>query len=170
MYQVTSLLDQDMSRARYFLDNRIRELEACHATSVSSSTVGLDLAMSAVGAGIGAIEGMIGGVIKAVQGSKVAVVNLAMWVRDRYFPASYAQATWRRLLPFFQLPGTITHHAHLVQVELRPFNDRMLNRDLAVLRERVNQASPRLPDGRRLSFTIHSSCCILAAQKVGKIP
>ncbi len=55
MYQVTSLLDQDMSRARYFLDNRIRALEAYHATSVSSSTVGLDLAMSAVGAGIGAI-------------------------------------------------------------------------------------------------------------------
>ncbi len=29
MYQVTSLLDQDMSRARYFLDNHIRALEAC---------------------------------------------------------------------------------------------------------------------------------------------
>lgn len=85
---------------------------------------------------------------------KVAVANLAMWVRDRYFPASYAQATWKRLLPFFQLLGTITHHAQTVQVELRPFNDRALNRDLAVLCERVNQASPRLPDGRRLSFTI----------------
>jgi hypothetical protein len=58
----------------------------------------------------------------------------------------------------------------MVQVELRPFNDRMLNRDLAVLCERVNQASPRLPDGRRLSFTICSSCCILVAQRVGKIP
>ena len=101
---------------------------------------------------------------------KVAVANLAMWVRDRYFPASYAQATWKRLLPFFHLPGTITHHAHLVQVELYPFNDRALNRDLAVLCERVNQASPCLPAGRRLSFTMRSSCCILAAQKVPKIP
>jgi len=101
---------------------------------------------------------------------KVAVANLAMWVRDHYFPPSYAQATWKRLLPFFQLPGTITHHAQMVQIELRPFNDRALNRDLAVLCERVNQASPRLPDGRRLSFTIQSSCCVLATQKVSKIP
>jgi hypothetical protein len=101
---------------------------------------------------------------------KVALANLAMWVRDHYFPPSYAQGTWRRLLPFFQLPGTITQDATLVQVELRPFNDRVLNRDLAVLCERVNQASPRLPDGHRLSFTIRSSCCTLAAQKVGKIP
>ena len=101
---------------------------------------------------------------------KVAMANLAMWVRDRYFPASYAQATWKRLLPFFQLPGTITHHAQMVQVELRPFNDRALNRDLAVLCERVNQESPHLPDGRRLSFTIRSSCCVLVAQRVGKIP
>ena len=94
----------------------------------------------------------------------------AMWVRDHYFPPSYAQATWKRLLPFFQLPGTITQDATLVQVELRPFNDRVLNRDLVILCDRVNQASPRLPDGRRLSFTIRSSGCILAAQKVGKIP
>ena len=35
---------------------------------------------------------------------RVALTNLAMWVRDRYFPASYAQAAWKRLLPFFQLP------------------------------------------------------------------
>jgi len=74
------------------------------------------------------------------------------------------------LLPFFQLPGTITQNACLVQVELRPFNDRALNRDLAVLCERVNQASPHLPDGRRLSFTIRPTCCILPAQKVPKIP
>lgn len=101
---------------------------------------------------------------------KVAVANLAMWVRDRYFPASYAQATWKRLLPFFQLPGPITYDDQMVQVELRPFNDRMLNRDLTILCERVNQASPHLPDGRQLSFTIRSTCCILAAQKKAKIP
>jgi len=101
---------------------------------------------------------------------KVAVANLAMWVRDHYFPPSYVQATWRRLLPFFQLPGTITQDATLVQVELRPFNDRALNRDLAVLCDRVNRASPHLPDGRRLSFTIHSSCCTLVAQRMDKIP
>ena len=101
---------------------------------------------------------------------KVAVTNLAMWVRDRYFPPSYAQATWKRLLPFFQLPGTITQDSTMVQVELHPFNDRALNRDLAVLCERVNQVSPRLPDGRCLSFTIYPLCCILGAQKKTKIP
>jgi hypothetical protein len=101
---------------------------------------------------------------------KVAVANLAMWVRDRYFPPSYAQATWKRLLPFFQLPGMITQDAQMVQVELHPFNDRALYRDLIVLCEQVNQASPRLPDGRRLMFAIRPLCCILAAQRVGKIP
>jgi hypothetical protein len=101
---------------------------------------------------------------------KVALANLAMWTRDRYFPPSYAQATWKRLLPFFQLPGTISQDATMVQVELRPFNDRALNRDLVVLCERVNQASPRLPDGRWLSLTIQSSCCILVAQKEAKTP
>jgi hypothetical protein len=49
---------------------------------------------------------------------KVAVANLAMWVHDRYFPPSYAQATWKHLLPFFQLPGTITQDSTIVQVEL----------------------------------------------------
>jgi len=96
---------------------------------------------------------------------KVALANLAMWVRDRYFPASYAHATWRRLAPFFRLAGTVVPAINAVQVELRPFNDRALNRDLAVLCERVNQASPRLPDGRLLSFTISSSSCIRASRK-----
>lgn len=101
---------------------------------------------------------------------KVALANLAMWVRDHYFPPSYGQATWKRLLPFFQFPGTITQNSTMVRVELRPSNDRALNRDLAILCERANQASPRLPDGRQLSFTIRSSCCTLAAQRIGKIP
>ena len=29
---------------------------------------------------------------------KVALANLAMWVRNHYFPPSYAQATWNRML------------------------------------------------------------------------
>lgn len=100
---------------------------------------------------------------------RVALTNLAMWARDQYFPASYAHATWKRLLPFFQLPGTITRDATTIQVELCPFNDRALNRDLALLCERVNQASPRLPDGHLLSFTIRSTRCILPAQNAARI-
>ncbi len=96
---------------------------------------------------------------------KVALANLGMWVRDHYFPASYAHATWLRLVPFFRLPGRIMRDATTVHVELRPFNDRALNRDLALLCERVNEASPQLPDGHFLRFTISSPCHILPAQE-----
>jgi len=37
---------------------------------------------------------------------KLALTNLAMWVRDRFFPATYAHATWQRLQPFFRLEGS----------------------------------------------------------------
>lgn len=33
---------------------------------------------------------------------KVAVVTLGMYVRDHWFPASYAHATWPRLAPFLR--------------------------------------------------------------------
>jgi hypothetical protein len=36
---------------------------------------------------------------------KVALANLGMWVRDRYFPASYAHASWHRLHPFSNCQG-----------------------------------------------------------------
>ena len=85
---------------------------------------------------------------------KVALANLVMWTRDRYFPATYAQATWKRLAPFFQLAGRVRWEPESVQVELRPFNDAQLNRDLHVLCTRVTTAQPRLPDGRRLAFTV----------------
>ena len=85
---------------------------------------------------------------------KVALANLAMWVRDRYFPASYAHATWQRLLPFFRLTGRLMREADSMQVELRPFNDRQLNRDLAEVCARVNQLQPALPDGRRLVLSV----------------
>ena len=96
---------------------------------------------------------------------KLALANVVMWTRDTYFPAGYAQATWRRLAPFFQLAGTVVPDACTVRVELRPFNDRALNRDLALLCERVNLAAPQLPDGRLLSFAIRSSRCNLHAQE-----
>jgi hypothetical protein len=85
---------------------------------------------------------------------KVALTNLVMWTRDHYFPASYAHATWKRLAPFFHLPGLITQGREEVLVELRPFNDRQYNDNLKVLCEHVNDADLRLPDGRRLLFAI----------------
>ena len=89
---------------------------------------------------------------------KVALVNLGMWVRDQYFPASYVHATWQRLRPFFALKGQITTDAVTLQVTLRPFNDRQLNRDLADLCARVAQRPPHLPDGRRLILLMAPPC------------
>jgi hypothetical protein len=77
-----------------------------------------------------------------------------MWVREHYFPAGYVHATWHRLAPFFRLPGQISEFPDAVRVELRPFNDRGLNRDLAEVCARVAEAQPHLPDGRRLVFTV----------------
>jgi hypothetical protein len=85
---------------------------------------------------------------------KLALVNLAMWTREHCFPATYAQATWGRLAPFFHLAGELTSSRQGVSVELRPFNDRQYNRDLLTLCQRVNDWHPHLPDGRRLSFNV----------------
>ncbi len=38
---------------------------------------------------------------------KLALANLAMWVRDNYFPPEYACATWQRLAPLLRLPGQV---------------------------------------------------------------
>lgn len=97
---------------------------------------------------------------------RFALALESTWVRDQYFPDSYAHATWLRLAPFFRLPGTVVSDATTVHVEFRPFNDRALNRDLISLCERVNSASPRLPDGRRLCFTLNGSCRILPASNL----
>ena len=85
---------------------------------------------------------------------KVALTNLVMWTRDQYFPASYAHATWARLAPFFQIPGTIISSQHTASVRLCPFNDRQYNRDLLLLCQRVNEKQLHLPDGRLLLFSV----------------
>jgi hypothetical protein len=85
---------------------------------------------------------------------KLALANLAMWTRDQCFPAPYAHATWARLAPFFQLPGSITSSRQMVSVQLRPFNDRQYNRDLVLLCQQVNEKQLHLPDGRLLRFSV----------------
>src|SRR5204862_4175331 len=88
---------------------------------------------------------------------KVALANLGMWVRDHYFPAEYAHASWHRLQAFFQLPGRVQWGAECVTVELKPFNDRALNRDLQAVCTKVVQAQPHLPDGRRPLFRVQGA-------------
>ncbi len=84
---------------------------------------------------------------------KLVLANLSMWARDNYFPPEYSRATWRRLIPFFRLHGRVVPGEDTVDVELRGFNDRRRNRDLAALSAVVAEAEPRLPDGRRLLLT-----------------
>lgn len=81
---------------------------------------------------------------------KMALANLTMWVRDRFFPSTYIHATWQRLQPFFRLPGRVRWDREEVHVELRSFNNRQLTRDLIAVCQRVNEMQPRLPDGRLL--------------------
>jgi hypothetical protein len=88
---------------------------------------------------------------------KVVLANVGMWVRDHYFPDSYAHASWRRLQVFFQLPGRIFWGTEKVEVELKRFNDSALNRDLETLCAKVAQEQPRLPDGRRLLFRVQGA-------------
>ncbi len=88
---------------------------------------------------------------------KVALANLAMWVRDRFFPSTYAHATWQRLQPFFRLPGRVLWGREVVHVEVRPFNNRHLTRDLLMVCQRVNEFQPRLPDGRLLMLQTSAS-------------
>lgn len=98
---------------------------------------------------------------------KVALANLAMWTRDQYFPDTYSDATWKRLAPFFRLPGIIRSNQHTVSVFLRTFNDRQYNRDLHLLCQRVNQKQPHFPDGRLLQFSVMpSASLILDGQKL----
>ncbi len=85
---------------------------------------------------------------------KVALVNLAMHPRGRYFGDDYQHATWCRLAPFFRLPSRVVQGAETVHVELRPFNDQQFNRDLAALCAKVDELRPCLPDGRRLVFAV----------------
>jgi IS1 family transposase len=100
---------------------------------------------------------------------KVALANLGMWVRDQYFPDPYAHASWQRLQAFFQLPGRIFWGREWVEVELKPFNDRALTRDLEMLCAKVAQEQLCLPDGRRLLFRIQGRGTLLLDAREKKV-
>jgi hypothetical protein len=97
---------------------------------------------------------------------KLALANLVMWTRDTYFPAPYAHATWYRMAPFFHLPGRVVWGKDTVEVELHPFNDCHLNRDLAAVCAQVSVAAPRLPGGQQLRVQMRSTVgCTLGVQQ-----
>ncbi len=51
---------------------------------------------------------------------------------------------------FFRLPGRVHWGQEEVHVEVQPFSNRQLTRDLLAVCQRVNEFQPRLPDGRLL--------------------
>jgi len=85
---------------------------------------------------------------------KVALTNLVMWTRDHLFPESYIHATWKRLQPFFNLPGQLQITTTHCIVHLKSFRPLDLQRDLKQLCETVNLAHLTLPDGRILQFHV----------------
>jgi len=48
----------------------------------------------------------------------------------------------------------VVYGTDTVHVELRPFNDRQFNRDLAAVCAKVQASRPHILDGRRLVFTV----------------
>ena len=94
---------------------------------------------------------------------KVALANLGMWVRDNCFGASYAEASWQRLLPFFRLGGWVSSDGQKVAIELEKFNHRGMNRDLAELCEKVNNLQLKVEDGRRLEFSLRQESITLVS-------
>jgi len=98
---------------------------------------------------------------------KLALCNLAMWVRDKYFAPEYSRGTWPRLAPFFRLPGQVAWGTDTSSVELRAYNDRQLNRDLAALCARVTATEPKLADGRRLVLSVEGGTLLVAAGLLG---
>ncbi len=59
--------------------------------------------------------------------------------------------------PSFNWKARIRWGSETVEVELKQFNDRILNRDLEMLCTKVAQEQPRLPDGRRLLFRVQGA-------------
>jgi hypothetical protein len=64
------------------------------------------------------------------------------------------QRAREQLISALLVPGRISWGVEKVEVELKRFNDRTLNRDLEMLCAKVAQEQPRLPDGRRLLFRL----------------
>ena len=103
---------------------------------------------------------------------KVALANLGMWVRDHYFPASYANSTWTTLLPFFKLGGWVSSTKETLEVELESFNDQRLNRELALICENLAAAPLQLPTGQYLKLQLKEkvSARPVVAAKTSELP
>ena len=60
------------------------------------------------------------------------------------------------MLPFFELGGWVSQQGQKLIIELQPFNDCALNRDLARVCELVTKAGLALPDGNLLQMQVRA--------------
>jgi hypothetical protein len=88
------------------------------------------------------------------DGSFESIISLS---KDTTQPRGILGTRRRSLVRPVKGPVGSLRGTEKVEVELKGFNDRALNRDLETLCVKVAQEQPRLPDGRRLLFRVQGA-------------
>ncbi|MCP4544387.1 MAG: hypothetical protein GY832_45325 [Chloroflexi bacterium] len=89
-----------------------------------------------------------------VSSLRLCLVNVLQLLRDTVFPESYAQSTYKTLLPFMQMDGFVIDH---IGIFFDGFWQSAKQRDLVEIVARCNAQRFTTPDGRFLKFSICSS-------------
>jgi hypothetical protein len=88
---------------------------------------------------------------------RLCLGNVLQWLRDTVFPESYANATYKTLVPFVQMGGFVIKRPDGIAVFLDGFWQSAKQQDLEELVARCNAQSLTAPDGRPLRFSICSA-------------
>jgi hypothetical protein len=87
---------------------------------------------------------------------RLCLTNVLQRLRDMVFPQSYANASYKTLLPFVQMGGFVVDHPDRIEVFLDGFWRSARQQDLVEVVARCNALPFTAPDGRRLWFGICS--------------
>jgi hypothetical protein len=85
---------------------------------------------------------------------RLGLGNVLQWLRDTVFPESYANATYKTLVPLVQMGGFVVKHPDRIDVFLDGFWQSAKQQDLEEVVARCNAQSLTAPDGRPLRFGI----------------
>ncbi|MCP4540824.1 MAG: hypothetical protein GY832_27110, partial [Chloroflexi bacterium] len=92
-----------------------------------------------------------------VSALRLCLVNVLQLLRDTVFPESYAQSTYKTLMPFIQMDGFVIERIDHIEIFFDGFWQSAKQRDLVELVARCNAQRFTTPDGRFLKFAICSS-------------
>ncbi len=92
-----------------------------------------------------------------VSALRLCLVNVLQLLRDTVFPESYAQSTYKTLIPFIQMDGFVIEHIDHIEIFFDGFWQSAKQRDLVEVVARCNAQRFTAPDGRFLKFAICSS-------------